>query len=115
MFIGEMGCWIVIGLYNLYYTIQARRNGGSLQGYEQIATSEDSTAAVGGNSSSEGVEGDAPSSPILKAMTSNHPSHPELEGYKILLLALPASMFVVAIVCCVLALRTKCADLWDSL
>lgn len=101
MFIGEMGCWIVIGLYNLYYTIQARRNGGSSQGYEQIATSDDSTATgAQGNSSSEETE--APSSPILKAMTSNHPSHPELEGFKILLLALPASMLCALHCSCLL-------------
>jgi len=100
MFIGEMGCWVVIGLYNLYYTIQAKRNGGLSQGYEQIATSDDSAAGGAGNSSSEGMEGDAPSSPILKAMTSNHPSHPELEGFKILLLALPASMLRSMLVFC---------------
>ncbi|KAF3931036.1 hypothetical protein ABW20_dc0103838 [Dactylellina cionopaga] len=76
MFIGEMGCWLVIGLYHLYGRVQRRRNG--TDGYEPIA-------------SDDTLEDPAePSSPVLKALTANATDRPLLSGWKILLLSLPA-------------------------
>lgn len=76
MFIGEMGCWLVIGLYKLYTRIQQKRN--DTDGYQPIAAAEP-------------LEDPAePSSPILKALTPNSTERPALSGAKILLLSLPA-------------------------
>ncbi|KAF3921109.1 hypothetical protein AA313_de0209642 [Arthrobotrys entomopaga] len=77
MFIGEMGCWLVIGLYRLYTKYQNRR--GSREGYEPISNTEDP------------LEDPAePSSPILKALTASSIERPYLSGYKVFLLSLPA-------------------------
>ncbi|KAK6363362.1 hypothetical protein TWF730_000796 [Orbilia blumenaviensis] len=76
MFIGEMGCWLVIGLYKLYNKIQQKRN--DTEGYQPLAAAEP-------------LEDPAePSSPILKALTPNSRERPALSGVKILLLSLPA-------------------------
>lgn len=78
MFIGEMGCWLVIGLYKLYKKFQEKRN--DTDGYQPIADTEP-------------LEDPAePSSPVLKALTPNSKERPALSGGKILLLSLPASM-----------------------
>lgn len=76
MFIGEMGCWLVIGLYKLYNKFQQKRN--DTDGYQPIADTEP-------------LEDPAePSSPVLKALTPNSTKRPALSGGKILLLSLPA-------------------------
>ncbi|EPS44292.1 hypothetical protein H072_1716 [Dactylellina haptotyla CBS 200.50] len=76
MFIGEMGCWLVIGLYRLYLRFQQKRS--DTDGYQPIAANEP-------------LEDPAePSSPVLKALTVNSTERPPLSGYKILLLSLPA-------------------------
>ncbi|KAF3157944.1 hypothetical protein TWF106_000738 [Orbilia oligospora] len=76
MFIGEMGCWLVIGLFKLYTRFQQKRN--DTEGYQPIADTEP-------------LEDPAePSSPVLKALTPNSRERPALSGAKILLLSLPA-------------------------
>ncbi|KAF3937062.1 hypothetical protein ABW19_dt0201797 [Dactylella cylindrospora] len=76
MFIGEMGCWLVIGLFHLYTRFQSKRNG--TDGYQPIAAAEP-------------LEDPAePSSPVLKALTPNSSERPYLSGWKVLLLSLPA-------------------------
>jgi drug/metabolite transporter (DMT)-like permease len=73
MFIGEMGCWLVIGAYSLYQRYAARRSG-----YEAI------------------VDNDASDSDTPDVANPLKPAHPDdegripLEGRSILLLALPA-------------------------
>ncbi|KAK6509587.1 hypothetical protein TWF481_004325 [Arthrobotrys musiformis] len=76
MFIGEMGCWLVIGLYKLYNNFKQKRS--DTDGYQPIADTEP-------------LEDPAePSSPVLKALTPNSTDRPALSGGKILLLSLPA-------------------------
>ncbi|KAF3913507.1 hypothetical protein ABW21_db0208154 [Orbilia brochopaga] len=76
MFIGEMGCWLVIALHGLYVQLQQRRRAGNA-GYQPLAP--------------DPLEEDpaAPSSPVLKALTAPH-DRPPLKGPKVLLLGLPA-------------------------
>lgn len=84
MFIGEMGCWLVVGAFHLASIFQRKRTGST--GYEQVSTTEESQAT---DESDENMV--VPSSPIMKAMTANR-EHPELKGLNILLLGLPAGM-----------------------
>jgi hypothetical protein len=80
MFIGEMGCWLVIGIYSLYQRFQQKRAG--VDGYQPVANAEP-------------LEDPAePSSPVLKALTAKA-ERPHLIGGKVLLLSLPASMFAL--------------------
>lgn len=80
MFIGEMGCWLVLGAFKLYQGLVARRAG-----YEPIENT-DGTDTPAGSEESESGEVANP----LK------PAHPDdegrlpLEGLSVLLLALPA-------------------------
>lgn len=78
MFVGEMGCWLVVGLMSLYNRYVSRKNDSA--GYEAVDTSEaadnddasiHSTTALNGHSKPSG--GDS-----------------VLAGYRVLLLALPA-------------------------
>lgn len=81
MFIGESGCWLVIGLFNLYQRYQSRKAG-----YEPIPDNEGAGIATPASDESEPREIANP----LK------PAHPDdegripLEGKSIFLLALPA-------------------------
>lgn len=81
MFIGEMGCWLVIGIFSLYQSYAGRRAG-----YEAISGNDNAGTATPASDDTETAEVANP----LK------PAHPDdegripLEGRSILLLALPA-------------------------
>jgi len=80
MFIGEMGCWLVIGAFNLYQRYKSRRAG-----YEAIPNSEGSATPALSDDSETG-----------EVANPLKPAHPDdegripLVGKSILLLALPA-------------------------
>jgi drug/metabolite transporter (DMT)-like permease len=77
MFIGEMGCWLVIGAYSLYQRYATRSAG-----YETIA----STEATAGSDDSDTAD-------IANPLKPAHPDEEgriPLEGRSIFLLALPA-------------------------
>lgn len=77
MFVGEMGCWLVIGLINLWKRFVSKEAG-----YEAVNTTEADTDA------------DAASIRSTDALTPNGSSkkHPDglLRGFRVTLLALPA-------------------------
>lgn len=79
MFVGEMGCWLVVGLIALW-----RRSSGSAspaeRGYEAVNTDDtpDSAAVEGGRQDND------------RTKLLNHDQPSILRGYRILLLALPA-------------------------
>ncbi|ERT00717.1 uncharacterized protein SPSK_07537 [Sporothrix schenckii 1099-18] len=89
MFVGEMGCWLVVGLMSLYKRYQERRNGGSATtaaegGYQAVAADDTgagddasihSTTALNGNGNG-------------KFLATHENS--VLRGCGILLLALPS-------------------------
>lgn len=84
MFVGEMGCWIVVGIMALY-----RRYGSSAspvgRGYEAVSTTDASegTDVPSGLGSNHDEDDHGP-----KPADTNRPS--VLRGYRIVLLALPA-------------------------
>ncbi len=88
MFVGEMGCWLVVGLMSLY-----RRYASPQTTYEPLATTEndnDDLANPRQDSDNVSIRSTTP----LNNCTSN-PSHPcpsvsVLRGWRVTLLALPA-------------------------
>ncbi|KAH7392071.1 integral membrane protein-like protein [Phaeosphaeria sp. MPI-PUGE-AT-0046c] len=80
MFIGEMGCWLVIGLFSLYQRYASRRAG-----YEAIGDSEGAaTPALSDDSDTPDI-----ANPLKPAHADEEGRIP-LQGRQILLLALPA-------------------------
>lgn len=75
MFIGEMGCWFVVGAASLLRAIQSRR--GQRAGYQSISAEEEVDPRL------------RPSSPAASADTDIDTRAP-LHGHRLLLLALPA-------------------------
>ncbi|KAF2745378.1 integral membrane protein [Sporormia fimetaria CBS 119925] len=85
MFIGEMGCWLVVGAFTLYERFISRRAG-----YEAISETNEGTE--------DGSE-DSETRPVANPLK---PAHPDAEGRipmhgaSVLLLALPAICDIVA-------------------
>jgi drug/metabolite transporter (DMT)-like permease len=80
MFIGEMGCWLVVGGFSLYQKYVSRRAG-----YEAIPTSTD-----GANTPADSVDSaPAVANPLRPAHADDEGRIP-LTGSNVLLLALPA-------------------------
>jgi drug/metabolite transporter (DMT)-like permease len=81
MFVGEMGCWLVVGAFSLYQSYVSRRSG-----YEAIPTTTDGANTPAGSEDSETRE---VANPL-------RPAHPDdegrlpLTGKNVFLLALPA-------------------------
>ena len=78
MFIGEMGCWLVIGIYSIYRRVQARRAG---------STTDDHSAAepLLTDSDTLGEE-----DPLSSSMILPDDGRIRLQGWKVVYLALPA-------------------------
>lgn len=92
MFIGEMGSWLVIGAYTAFYRVKARR-----EGYESIAD----TPAEGDGTATPALSEESETTAVANPLKPAHPDDEgriPLEGFNILLLALPA--------CCDLAATT---------
>jgi len=81
MFIGEMGCWLVIGLFSLYQRHASRRAG-----YEVIPNNQDTGIHTPG---SEGSDTAAIANPLRHAHPDDEGRIP-LTGRTVLLLALPS-------------------------
>ncbi|EJT72667.1 integral membrane protein [Gaeumannomyces tritici R3-111a-1] len=79
MFVGEMGCWLVVGLMSLYKRYVARKADSA--GYEAVDTSE--TAADNDDASIH-------STTALNGHSKPPRNDSVLAGYRVLLLALPA-------------------------
>jgi drug/metabolite transporter (DMT)-like permease len=82
MFIGEMGCWLVIGIFQLY-----RRYAARSAGYEELSTSE--ADGVNTPAESEDTETGEISNPLKPAHPDDEGRIP-LTGVNTFLLALPA-------------------------
>ena len=95
MFIGEMGCWLVVGLMSLYERYQVRKNGGvaaapsrpAESGYQAVNTSapEDDADA---NADAASIHSTTALNGTVKLAVADE--HSVLRGFGILLLALPS-------------------------
>lgn len=78
MFVGEMGCWLIVGAGALYRRFVSRTASPSSAGYEAVNTNEN----VADADTLESNNADADQEPVKEDTT--------FKGYRILLLALPA-------------------------
>ena len=93
MFIGEMGCWLVVFGFYLYKRYVGKDATLLQGGYEQVNSHDD-----GAESNDEGNEGIMERSfssieaanPVAKSFIANTEGRRELVGWRIILLALPA-------------------------
>lgn len=88
MFVGEMGCWLVVGIMSLYKTYTSRRSSSS--SYQPVRTTEqedDGTAAD--NASIHSTTALNPSG-HSHCTTKDHDCPSVLRGWRVTLLALPA-------------------------
>lgn len=82
MFIGEMGCWLVVGLFSLYQRFTGERAEDQGPDYHAIHEDDD-----------EAREADEESlrNPALRVLVKDTEGRLELTGWKVTLLALPAT------------------------
>lgn len=89
MFVGEMGCWLVVGLMALWRRFVSKASPQA-DGYQPVDTNDrdESTAALIGNGDRDGdVDGDDEAPKPADAVSNS----PELKGRLLFLLALPAT------------------------
>lgn len=88
MFVGEMGCWLVVAGHAMYVRYLAhRRRGGS--GYRPIGLDEPTLAADEDDRDGRPAAAD-PMSPARKPLVANDDARRPLRGGRVMLLALPA-------------------------
>ncbi|KAL8746014.1 MAG: hypothetical protein Q9190_001910 [Brigantiaea leucoxantha] len=90
MFVGEMGCWLVLAGFSIYRRLFSKDAPLLHGGYEQVDTEEDTDAdadvdGLGRRSSSQGR-----TAPVAKPLIQSADKRKPLVGKRILLLALPA-------------------------
>lgn len=87
MFIGEMGCWLVVGafwVYGRYAGISPSRssNGATYHAIDNVDEQADADA--------QSIRSNAPLNPAIKVLLKDEEGRIHLTGYKLCLLALPA-------------------------
>ncbi|CAK7263685.1 hypothetical protein SEPCBS119000_000608 [Sporothrix epigloea] len=97
MFVGEMGCWLVVGLMSLYERYQSRRNGTGVAPRQAETGYQAVNSAVGQGEEEDGAAADAASINSVTALNGNGAAklattdeNSVLRGLGILLLALPS-------------------------
>jgi drug/metabolite transporter (DMT)-like permease len=81
MFIGEMGCWLVVGVFSLYNKFVSRRGPE----YQRIDGDEGLNEA-----DAQSLHSNAPLNPAAKALAVDEEGRVHLRGWRLLLLSLPA-------------------------
>lgn len=85
MFVGEMGCWLVVGAFSLYRKMTAKRNADGPE-YQPVNASD----VDGDGEGMERIRSNSPLNPAAKVLVKNDDGRIPLTGYRIYLLALPA-------------------------
>ncbi|KAI9754641.1 MAG: hypothetical protein M4579_004604 [Chaenotheca gracillima] len=85
MFIGEMGSWLFVGAFYLHRRYVARETSNA--GYRPVGTSD---VADGSVDPEDGHAAQEHANPALKALIPNDETRKPLEGWRVILLALPA-------------------------
>jgi len=86
MFIGEMGCWLLVGIFSLYrrYT---KGSAPDADGYQPVNGTEN---GVVDDHDADSIRSTAPLNPAAKPLEQNVEDRIPLEGWRVLLLSLPA-------------------------
>ena len=85
MFVGEMGCWLVVGAFSLYERFIAKRKATDGPAYQALNDNEDGEGA-----DIERVRSTSPLNPAVKVLKTDEEGRIHLTGYKLSMLALPA-------------------------
>lgn len=88
MFIGEMGSWLVIGAFALYTRISFRVSKITATNGHLAQSGEEDPLLH--NPEEEGRDDDDGPDPLATSLTLTHPGGPELKGWRVVYLALPA-------------------------
>jgi len=86
MFIGEMGCWLFVGGYKLHQRYISRRREPEAEGYQPVDGAENG----GDDHDGDSIRSTTPINPAIKVMSVNAEDRIPLNGWKTLLLSLPA-------------------------
>lgn len=86
MFIGEMGCWLVVGLLSLYQRYAAYRKNVDRTDYHIIQPVEGDAR----DPESESIRSSGLLNPAINVLVTDEEGRIHLQGYKLMLLALPA-------------------------
>lgn len=90
MFIGEMGCWLVIAGFSIFRRFSSKNAPLFHGGYEQV-DSQDSTIMDGNDEEPDGrLPAQEEVDPAIKSMIPNADERIPLVGWKVFLLAIPA-------------------------
>jgi len=80
MFIGEMGCWLIVGLFSIQQCIRNRQRKSA--GYEPVGAGDDATAGP--------ADGTSSPSPAVKPLVASLDGRAPISGFRVFLLAIPA-------------------------
>lgn len=89
MFIGEMGCWLVIGAFSLYRRYISKNTTPASNGYTAVTADDNDTDATAAAESNDD-ELSPPPNPLVKPMIAKEEDRLPLTGWKTSLLSLPA-------------------------
>lgn len=87
MFIGEMGSWLFIGIYYLYRKHANPSSHAHSNGYDAVSTHENGEADA---DDADSIRSTTPINPAAKVLVPNHEDRAPLEGWRVILLSLPA-------------------------
>lgn len=88
MFIGEMGCWLLVGAAALYRRHFPRGTTAEIGGYHRVDNGAENGSYEDHDAAS--IRSTTPINPAAKALSLNAEDRIPLTGWKILLLSLPA-------------------------
>lgn len=86
MFIGEMGCWLVVGGFWLYRRYVTPGATPASNGYAVVDTNEAEDVDTDGDS----IRSNSPLNPVVKPLVKSDETRLPLKGWKVCLLSLPA-------------------------
>lgn len=89
MFVGEMGCWLVIAAFALYRRLFPQQTPLLVGGYQQIG-SDDSTEVEADDNLGRASSTQEEANPALKPLVPNADERLPLAGWRVFLLAMPA-------------------------
>ena len=87
MFMGEMGCWVVVGGFWVYSRYVGKLSGRASEGaaYHAINNADEE-----GDADTGSIRSNAPLNPTIRILLKDEEGRIHLTGYKLCLLALPA-------------------------
>jgi drug/metabolite transporter (DMT)-like permease len=89
MFVGEAGCWLVVGAFSLYQQYLGHRIRSRSYGYDAVNTT-DNDIRESRDADTDSIRSSDPLNPAVKVLIKNNEERLPLNGMKVSILALPA-------------------------